>query len=392
MSFVGDEPNIQPNGEADDKVKEIVDSAEKTDSIKELPTENNSESQNNAPPTDSVDPSQDSEQSHAPETETTEEPQPEKIAEVKQIPPEEETQENQISVSDSVEKSLSANSSTVTTERKDENPNPLESQPEIEQKSSMDQINEQNESIPALAPAKKYSSVYMEAEEHPLVLIERHERDITAKIGDQGNLDEKFIVTNYVNNDTNPKEPHLTCSNLEVVTKNCFPGDNDKLPIHGTEDWGQPKSISVKITFFPTLSLILISRFSHKNILLSELQRVSFWSSIIFLQESKSSAQLKKESTELSLLLISLSKKKMSWLFMKAAKSFSGLWLKMKESRLSILLKKDLASMSNSIKIPVNILCSPLQVDLFTYTELRIFSSSGESKRNFSPFLKKLLS
>lgn len=80
--------------------------------------------------------------------------------------------------------------------------------------------------------------------EHPLEVIEKYERDITARTGtNQTNLDSKFLVTNYEKN-LQKSESSVYYQVEQTISDHSFPDEYNNLPSHN--DWGAPKCLAVK--------------------------------------------------------------------------------------------------------------------------------------------------
>lgn len=79
--------------------------------------------------------------------------------------------------------------------------------------------------------------------EHPLSVVEKFERDISARLGSQMNLESKFLVSNYEKNNSK-NYSNVNYMVIESISEHCFPDEHGLLPSHN--DWGTPKCLAVK--------------------------------------------------------------------------------------------------------------------------------------------------
>lgn len=99
-------------------------------------------------------------------------------------------------------------------------------------------------SVPA--PKKEAPKPKPESIEHPFVVLEQQERDISSKLGGQTDFNKKFVVMNYEK--TMKKDfPNVTYDVLDTISDYCFPDTNSELPVYEDQYWGTPKCLAVSI-------------------------------------------------------------------------------------------------------------------------------------------------
>ena len=87
--------------------------------------------------------------------------------------------------------------------------------------------------------------------EHPLEVIEKHEKDVSARLGNQDDLDNKFLVTNC-EKELNKSNQNVLYTVLETISDYCFSNVGSS---YDAEHWGTPKCIAV-IEFFYTTTYV----------------------------------------------------------------------------------------------------------------------------------------